>query len=248
MRGLLLALLFLHPAFAFADLPTCPPNYGYSGYLVPTQWQFVKEWKCGTEPLQSPIDVARPWTPEHGDPITVSYEAMPLTVMNSGHDFRVIPTRPGSISVGGVIANLDQFHFHTPSEHTLGSRRPTAGEIHFVHTDPNTHEHYVIAVLLELSRKDNPAFQPIIDQLPIDLCASKESPTRLEPLLPEKIATYYRYVGSLTTPACDGDVTFFVLPTTMPISRKQRQALRRFGDNARPQQPRNGRPITLVVP
>ncbi len=80
---------------------------------------------------------------------------MPLLVMNSGHDFRVIPTRPNSISVGEVFATLDQFHFHTPSEHRLHGRPNTAGEIHFVHTDPVTHKHFVIAVLLRLARMDN---------------------------------------------------------------------------------------------
>lgn len=248
MRGLLLALLFTPALVAFADSSACPPNYGYSGYLAPSEWQFVAEWKCGTEPLQSPIDVAQPWTQERGIPITVSYRAMPLTVMNSGHDFRVIPTEPGSITVGDVTANLEQFHFHTPSEHTFGGHRATAGEIHFVHRDPNTKKIYVIAVLLQRSRTDNPALQPIIDQLPISLCASTKSATPFEPLLPETITTYYRYVGSLTTPACDGDVTFFVLPTTMPISRRQIRLLRHFGENARPLQPRNGRPITQVVP
>lgn len=248
MRRLLLILTIPLAVTALADSPKCPPNYGYAGYMLPSQWQFVKEWKCGTEPLQSPIDVSRPSAIEHNMPITVHYQTMPLTVMNSGHDFRVSPTRPNSISVGEVSATLDQFHFHTPSEHRINSRPNTAGEIHFVHTDPDTHKHFVIAVLLELARPDNAALQPIIDQLPITLCASRETTIELAPLLIETIRAYYRYVGSLTTPGCDGDVTFFVVSTTMPVSKKQRDVLRRFGDNARPLQPRKERAITQVVP
>ena len=244
MRRLVLLALLLAP-LTLADTPGCPPNYGYSGYASPSQWQYVPEWHCG-EPLQSPIDISRPFGSEKGRPIAVHYQTMPLTVMNSGHDFRVIPTRENSISIDGVDATLDNFHFHTPSEHTMNGDRPTAGEIHFVHKDAKTKKVFVIAVLLALAKNDNRALKPIIDQLPIHLCATKETKVDLAPLLPPTITSYYRYVGSLTTPGCDGDVTFYVLPTPMPISRKQRDVLRTFGDNSRPLQERHDRPITRV--
>ena len=247
MRRLVLLVLLLAPP-ALADTPGCPPNYGYSGYAAPSQWQYLPESHCGSEPMQSPIDISRPFGAERGKPIAVHYQTMPLTVVNSGHDFRIIPTRENSISVDGVEATLDNFHFHTPSEHTMDGRPRMAGEIHFVHIDAKTKKIFVIAVLLELSQEDNRALQPIIAQLPIRLCATKQTTVDLAPLLPATIASYYRYVGSLTTPACDGDVTFFVLPSPMRISRKQRDVLRTFGDNSRPLQPRHGRPITRVSP
>jgi carbonic anhydrase len=251
MRNFALTFALLLSAVALADDPSCPPNYGYSGYMPPSQWTYVTKWKCGASvPMQSPIDVTQPSSTQQNKPITVRYVAMPLTVRNSGHDYRVIPTRANSISVGNVNATLGEFHFHVPAEHKINSEAFDA-EIHFVHVDTSTtpNKIYVIAVLLRRRSAANPALQPIIDQLPLNLCASKDSTTNFAPLLTSPIKSYYRYVGSLTTPACDGDVTFFVIPTSMPIGDQQLAALRRFGDNARtPLQPRNGRAIIRVVP
>jgi carbonic anhydrase len=251
MRKYALTLAILFSAVALADDSSCPPNYGYSGYMPPSQWRYVTKWKCAsTVPMQSPIDVTQPSGTQHNKPITVQYVAMPLTVKNSGHDYRVIPTRVNSISVGDVHATLAEFHFHAPAEHRINHETFDA-EIHFVHTDTSTtpNKIYVIAVLLRSRPAPNPALQPIFNQLPINLCGSKESATDFAPLLTNPITSYYRYTGSLTTPACDGDVTFFVIPTAMPIGAQQLAALRLFGPNARtPLQPRNGRPIIRVLP
>lgn len=246
MRRLTLLVLLLAPLM-LADAPTCPPNYGYSGFANPSQWQYVPEWHCGSEPMQSPIDIRPPFVTERGKPITVRYQTTPVTVKNSGHDFRVLPKESNSISFDGVEATLDNVHFHTPAEHIINGRLPLAGEIHFVHKDANG-KVFVIAVLLQLAAGDNDKLQPIIRELPIHLCGSKDATIPLAALLPKTITSYYRYVGSLTTPACDGDVTFLVLPSPMPISERQRNVLRTFGNNARPLQARHDRPIAQVSP
>lgn len=246
MRRLSLLVLLLAPLL-LADAPTCPPNYSYAGFTNPSQWQYVPEWHCGSEPMQSPIDIRPPFATERGKPITIDYKTTAVTVKNSGHDFRVIPKQPNSISVDGVEATLDNFHFHTPAEHTMFGRKRMAGEIHFVHKDANG-KVFVIAVLLDVVNARNAALEPILRELPIQLCGSKEATIALATLLPKTITSYYRYVGSLTTPACDGDVTFFVLRSPMPISERQRRVLRTFGDNARPLQERHDRPIASVLP
>jgi len=269
MRKLLLALLIVGSSvalgadskcpptyaspFALADSGNCPPNYGYSGYLVPEQWQFVTNqgWYCGTEKKQSPIAVVPPFEPESQNPIKVAYKASLVTVMNSGHDIRVIPALGNNtISTREVpSASLDEFHFHVPNEHTIpGYAEKLAGEMHFVHTDPTNGNLYVIAQLLEESPDDNRDLSPFLNPLPINLCGCQETKADLAPLLPEQIPGYYRYVGSLTTPDCRGGVTFFVLPTTMKIGKNQLAALRHFGENARPRQDLDGRPITRVTP
>jgi carbonic anhydrase len=256
MRRLLLTLLVLLSTPLLAEVvaaKTCPPNFGYSGYMPPSQWRFVPEWKCGTEPLQSPIDIAMPFTSERNKAITISYHPMQVTVKNSGHDFRVIPSGENTMSVvvdgETVTATLDQFHFHTPSEHTMAGRPRAAGELHFVHVEPQTQKVYAIAVLLTSTTQANTNFNSIFARLPLNLCATATTNVDLKALLPATIGTYYRYTGSLTTPACDGDVTFFVLPNPMPMGAQQLETLRRFGDNARiPMEPRNNRPIVYVTP
>jgi len=174
---------------------------------------------------------------------------MKLTVANSGYDFRVMPTLSGWISFPGVDrAVLVQFHFHVPSEHTFNGQPQTVGEIHFLNVDAITGKRYVIAVLLRADPAENAALQPIFNQLPLHLCQKRITTIDFASILPSTITTYFRYVGSLTTPKCDGDVTFFVLPVLMPIGPHQLAALHQFGENARPPQPRLGRPIFQVSP
>src|SRR5436190_18127933 len=97
MRRILIVLPLLLCAFALADEPTCPTNYGYSGYLAQSQWQHVEGWHCA-DAMQSPISIAPPYTPERNKSITVNYpQSMSPKVENSGHDFRVIPTVQSSI-------------------------------------------------------------------------------------------------------------------------------------------------------
>jgi carbonic anhydrase len=244
-----LALLFLFaPLTAFAQTG-CPASFDYSGFAPPSQWQYIADWKCATGP-QSPINISEPFTPDHGKEIAVHYPNMKLTVANSGYDFRVLPTVSGWITFPGVErAVLVQFHFHVPSEHTFNGQPQTAGEIHFLNVDAVTGKRYVIAVLLRADTAENPALQPIINQLPLHLCEKKVTNLEYVSFLPPKITAYYRYVGSLTTPKCDGDVTFFVLPQLMPIGPNQLKALHQFGENARPPQPRGtNRQIWKVTP
>ena len=243
-----LALIFLFtPLTAFAQT-ACPASFDYSGFAPPSQWQYVTGWSCANGP-QSPIDISEPYGSDRNKTITVNYPATRVWVANSGYDFRVIPSVQGWITFPGVPrANLDNYHFHVPSEHTLGGAKQTAGEIHFLNVDPRNNTRYVIAVLLTLDTVDNPKFDPIIAQLPLNLCQRRMTPANVASLLPATITTYYRYVGSLTTPKCDGNVTFFVLPQPMMIGPNQLAALHRFGDNARPPQPRLNRTITKVTP
>jgi carbonic anhydrase len=253
MRTICVGLLFVFATAALAETPTCPPNYSYSGFTQPAQWRYVEDWECDPVefPLQSPINIAGTFNEQRDKPITITYQPMLLTVKNSGHDFRVMPTLLNTISVDDIeSATLDNFHFHTPAEHTILGQARLDGEIHFVHKDDKTGRTIVIAILLRaIGANNNVKLQPIIDQLPVDLCDSEITPVTLQPLLTSPITTYYRYIGSLTTPKCDGDVTFFVVPAVMGIGQSQLTALRRFGDNARvPPMDRNGREIIYVRP
>jgi len=62
-------------------------------------------------------------------------------------------------------------------------------------------------------------------------------------LLPSSIANY-SYTGSLTTPPCSEEVSFFILKTPIEMSAGQLAAFKKvFSMNARPVQPLNGRTI-----
>ena len=57
---------------------------------------------------------------------------------------------------------------------------------------------------------------------------------------------YYTFTGSLTTPPCSEDVTWFVLKQPVEISKPEESAFaKRYAHNARPVQPLNGRSVLM---
>ena len=65
-------------------------------------------------------------------------------------------------------------------------------------------------------------------------------------LLPPSFASF-RYSGSLTTPPCSEDVSWFVLQTPIEASNEQIEHFRKiyYGNN-RPTQPLNDRTVTVA--
>jgi carbonic anhydrase len=65
-------------------------------------------------------------------------------------------------------------------------------------------------------------------------------------LLPA-VRGYFTYTGSLTTPPCTEDVTWFVLKAPVPMSDAQVAAFaRRYPHNSRPVQRLNGRKVQVT--
>ena len=136
-----------------------------------------------------------------------------------------------------------QFHFHKPSEEKIDGKSHDM-VAHLVHQGPGG-KLGVIAVLLDAGQA-NPLIKTLWDNLPKE--KGKETAVNtvminaLE-LIP-KNKDYYTYAGSLTTPPCTQDVTWFVLKTPVQISADE---IARFGRvypmNARPVQPVNSRDI-----
>lgn len=76
---------------------------------------------CGEGTSQSPIDIGRTSKAELVE-IVFSYDDTPLRVINNGH----------TIQVNGEAYELLQFHFHSPSEHTVNGKFYDM-ELHLVH-------------------------------------------------------------------------------------------------------------------
>jgi len=76
---------------------------------------------------------------------------------------------------------------------------------------------------------------PIIDSLAdiVQFNTKTEKKTiKLERLLPTKVSKYYRYSGSLTTPACDEVVEWFVIEEpVLTISEEQLIDFQSIQDN-----------------
>jgi carbonic anhydrase len=171
-----------------------------------------------------------------------------VTLVNTGSpdEFATVraelPAGAAHIVLDGVRWGLDQFHWHTPSEHEMEGRSSPL-EMHFVHTRADE-AILVIAVFIERGSA-NAALAPMFRDLPAEPDATREvSGVRLRALLPERRKSF-RYSGSLTTPPFTEPVRFVVLADSINASRRQIGAFRElFAEgNSREVQPLNGREV-----
>ncbi len=223
--------------------PTGPAaHWGYTGHEGPGNWAELSGAyeTCGSGLNQSPVDIVR-GSPATLDEIEFHYQPAALDVVNNGHTIQV-NYAPGSyMIVGGKRYELLQFHFHTPSEHTVEGHS-YALEAHFVHENQEGGL-AVVGVLME-SGGANHVLIPIWEYMPATAKASHQADSlhiNAANLLPEN-KHYYFYNGSLTTPPCSEGVKWFVMEHATSLSQPQ---LKKFfsviGANARPVQPHHQR-------
>lgn len=174
-----------------------------------------------------------------------------LSVTNNGHTIQAnVPDGGGTLELGGVMFNLLQFHFHTPSEHTInGEHAPI--EMHLVHKTPDGAQTAVVAVFI-LHGRENKELQKIWEDLPTEEGEQASvAGFHLKKILPDGPRTSYRYMGSLTTPPCSEGVFWNLLATPITMSGAQIDKFQAVfsGEefptgNARPIQPLLGRQVT----
>ncbi len=211
---------------------------------------------------QSPIDIA----PANVVPADFfaplfKYKPTPLKIENTGHYIEV-PYDPNSnLDVGSQptdVYQLSQFHFHAPSEHTINGVRYDA-ELHLVHTNA-IGETAVVGVLLKSSVAGLPVFDTIMALAPTspgEVELSQE--VNVLDLLPSHKG-FYRYEGSLTTPACSESVQWFLMQDAVPITPAALAKLHSlisffpnyngYPNNNRPVADQNGRTVlkSIIVP
>ncbi len=167
--------------------------------------------------------------------------------MNNGHTIQVAVPPGSTITVGGHAYELQQLHFHAPSEEAIsGKRAPLVA--HLVHEDAEG-KLAVVAVLFDVGA-ESAALRPVFAKLPV----KPETETTLAgakldeaAILPSKLG-YYAFEGSLTTPPCSEGVRWMVLREHATISKAQLAAFKKlYPANARPLQPTNGREIQVSM-
>lgn len=228
-----------------ANTPQSPQSFSwdYFGTNNPHKWgELSNEFKyCQQGKQQSPVDLVSK-SEMQMSAIKFDYKDSPLKIINNGRTIKVDYASGSFIEINDKQYELLQFHFHSPSEHTVDGKK-YAIEAHFVHKaqddtlavigvflkegKPNNFIHLLWANLPEQEGEKN-----ITD---ISINASELFPTD---------KSYYHYSGSLTTPPCTEDVSWNVLKTPIEISARQ---IARFSSvyngNARPVQPLNERVI-----
>jgi carbonic anhydrase len=249
VRHLLLALVLCACKSSADEAPPEGPSWSYEGPKGPESWGDLDPTfaSCKSGAKQTPIDL--PASAPAVDPsaiLSFAYAPVPLRVLNNGHTVQVGNDGTSAVSFGGVRYALKQFHFHSPSEHTLGGRSFDM-EMHLVHASDDGK---LLVVGLFLSKGSaSSLLAPVWDAMP----SSEAEPEKvvagtsidLVPALP-KGARYVHYDGSLTTPPCTEGVSWFVALDAGEVSDDQISRFRAAtgGSTNRPVQPTNGRSVT----
>jgi carbonic anhydrase len=222
-------------------------EWDYGKEHGPGHWGHLKPdfASCGIGKAQSPVDIRNAQAGKL-DAIQFDYQPTPLRIIDNGHTIQV-NYAPGSwITVGDRRFELQQFHFHKPSEEKVNGKRYSM-VAHLVHKNAEG-QLAVVAVLLSIG-PENPLVKTLWSNLPPEK-EKENAPGNVTidaaALLPKNHAAYYTFAGSLTTPPCSEGVTWFVLVHPGHLSKAQ---VDRFGKiyshNARPVQPLNGRVVQV---
>lgn len=229
-----------------------PVHWGYEGEEGPSHWGHLSPVYavCDTGKTQSPIDLSK-GAAKGTDDIRIDYGKTVLNIshnehveeiINNGHTIQISVSGDHGIELNGHRYTLKQFHFHTPSEHTVdGKRFPM--EMHCVHVD-SAGRFAVLGVLFTVVDGATSAFDKMLPYLPAkpgDAQVFHDVEVDLERGLPKE-RTAYRYVGSFTTPPCTQDVQWVVMSTPFAVSQNVIDEFsRRLRNNDRPTQALNGR-------
>ncbi len=242
----LVAAAFTLSLAALADEPQKAEgekHWSYTSGITPAKWGEVSP-TCATGKDQSPIALSsthvKAQTPP--TPLEFSWSKSTGELVDTGHSYQVNLPPGNSITYGGTKFELLQFHFHTPSEHTLNGKAAPM-EVHFVHKSAEG-KLAVVGILLAHGTAPSP-FAPVLTALPPS-GEKKSVEVDLPAMLPKSHA-HFLYDGSLTTPPCSEGVQWIVLRTEEPLSGAEIDAFRKkYAKNARPVQPLKGRTVATA--
>ncbi|KAI3683518.1 hypothetical protein L1987_84024 [Smallanthus sonchifolius] len=224
----------------------------------PDHWgEIHPEWSmCNQGDLQSPIDLThkRVQTTSNLGRLDRDYKSANATLINRGHDMMLKWSGgAGHIYINGTDYQLNQLHWHTPSEHTVNGRRYNL-ELHLVHQSTDG-KIAVVGIMYKIGRPDSllslmkPYFKALASAKGVEMSVGSIDPREI------KIGSrkYYRYIGSLTTPPCHQNVIWTIVKKVRTASREQlyaiHEAVHDYAEaNARPVQPLNNRWIKLYRP
>lgn len=247
------AILFFSLSVAATSAFAEKTKWGYGTSDGPESWAKLSEKfiLCDEGKIQSPINIDTD-TAKEMDLRELDFDyksAAAVRLVNTGHTIKVDHTEPSVLkySTGDSEHTLFQFHFHSPSEHTVDNRRYDM-EMHLIHI--NRAGNITIVGLFIEEGEYNPEFDLMWDFLPTEAGTDEDIFRSYNPvnLLPES-KDYYKYTGSITTPPCVENVTWFILKEPIEMSAKQIAAFRAIHDhNVRPLQPLNNRTVRSTAP
>ncbi len=221
-------------------------HWSYEGHSSPEHWgELSNEFKeCQVGKNQSPVDISHALE-AHITPLKMSYSQGPDALVNNGHTLQASMDQKAKnvIAFDDITADLQQFHFHAPSENTINGKH-AAMEMHLVHK-ANNGDIVVVAVMFDVGA-ENPTLAQLWKKIPqeTDKPVALDNNIDINGLLPAD-KTYWRFSGSLTTPPCSEGVTWLVMKHPLTLSAAQLQKFKALmhHDNNRPVQPLHGRVV-----
>lgn len=133
-------------------------------------------------------------------------------------------TGPLQVRVKGITYTLAQFHFHTPSEHTVDGIHYQS-EIHLVHLNVEVRQAVVIGLNVNLG-VDSEFLRPMINNLPGDVGDKKISGVfNIYRSLVNYRNKFWHYKGSLTTPPCLPIVNWYLMKEPITMGETQVQVM-----------------------
>ncbi|MBL4613841.1 MAG: carbonic anhydrase family protein [Magnetovibrio sp.] len=231
--------------------PAQTASWGYGGDEGPAKWgDLSPDFKvCGSGKMQSPVDLSDA-NATSGVEVSLDYRPVGLEILNNGHTVQMNVENGSFMRSHNKTFYLRQVHFHTPSEHPISGKTYDM-EAHFVHQVSGGGPLAVIGVFFN-EGVENAALKEVITHAPKGNSHGakvvKGVTVDLRAILPNK-RSYYRYMGSLTTPPCSEGVNWFVVKQAMTVSKAQIAKMKAAfgGENARPVQASNNRLILGTV-
>jgi carbonic anhydrase len=246
--------------------PPEPPAWNHNpgdAELGPSAWGNIDRSfeSCRTGLSQSPVDVSAT-VPSDLPDLELDYPETPLVVENTGHTIEVPMPEDGAqtLTIGDDEYRLLQYHFHAPSEHTLGGESSDA-EVHLVH-ESDDGELAVVGILLDAGGQANPLVDLVLESAPEEAGNEVDVDEQRSPLelvmgptdaTGAAVTGYSTYPGSLTTPGCTDGVRWIVLRVPLDVSQSSIDRLHEliagfpdydgYENNNRPTQPLNNREI-----
>ncbi|HLL17700.1 MAG TPA: carbonic anhydrase family protein, partial [Rubrivivax sp.] len=224
-----------------ADSPggTATGPWGYAGPGGPASWGGA----CSTGQRQSPIDIKGGLAVDL-EPVQFAYQGSRFGVVDNGHTVQVNMAAGNHIVLGGRRFDLQQFHFHRPSEERIDGRQFEMS-VHLVHKDEQGRLAVVTVLLDKGPSQVQPVVQKVWNNLPLERGeeAVARAPLDLNELLPAD-RKYYTYMGSMTTPPCSEGVQWVVMRQPVTVTAEQIELFARiYPMNSRPLQSAAGRRI-----
>ena len=217
-------------------------HWSYEGETGPANWGRKAEWSaCGIGTRQSPIDL-RDGMKVDLEQIVFDYKPSAFSVVDNGHTVQVTVGPGNYISLQNRTFELQQFHFHRPSEERINGKGFEM-VVHLVHRDADG-KLAVVAVLLERGKAQS-MIQTVWNNLPLEKneVISPSVVLDVNELLPAR-RDYFTYMGSLTTPPCTEGVLWMVMKQPVEASPAQMAIFSRlYPLNARPIQANSGRVV-----